>query len=411
MTDPTGPCFVSYRRKRLEEVALLVGTLRDRGVPIWQDITDLPHAPTEDTIRQILQDRATSAAVLFITPEVKDSPLIRKVEAPLVLKRALERDSFFAVPIAAGGLSYQSASVVLCDHLGLTFVPGWNIAKASDPMNVGDAGRLADAVLKERLTAIHRHRSGSAPLRLRVSTRLPLEKQSGYDLLLDLTHRFQGRTASPEPWASVMDGLRSIVRAIAGLAPSRTVEISGTIALPVAVALGSCFLSLTGIQAQWVQDQQSVGRGREPWKLSQNWEHSGFAPRSVSWHPDGSDIAVLVSVTNDVENDFRLAADAYRLPIRAVVSLAPETPSPLGRAILNAGQAVHLADLTVDAMRTARAEYRTMGDFHLFLAGPAGLAFLIGQLLNTFRTVQTYEHVPAPDVPYERAVALSPSAL
>ena len=200
MTDPTGPCFVSYRRKRREEVALLVGTLRDRGVPVWQDITDLPHAPTEDTIREILQDRITSAAVLFITPEVKDSSIIRKVESPLILKRALETDPFFAVPIAAGGLSYENASVVLGDHLGLSFVPGWNIAKASDPMDTAEAGRLADRVLLERLTAIHRHRSPRDALRLKISTRLPLEKRSGNELVLDLTHRFQGRVASPEAW-------------------------------------------------------------------------------------------------------------------------------------------------------------------------------------------------------------------
>ena len=30
---------------------------------------------------------------------------------------------------------------------------------------------------------------------------------------------------------------------------------------------------------------------------------------------------------------------------------------------------------------------------HLFMAVPAGLAVLIGQLLNTFGSVQTYEHV------------------
>jgi SMODS-associated and fused to various effectors sensor domain/TIR domain len=410
MTDPTGPCFVSYRRNRLKEVELLVGALRDRGVPVWQDIADLPHAPTEDAIRQILKDPATSAAVLFITPEVKDSPVIRKIEAPTILERALRRDSFFVVPVAGGNLSYENASVVLGDYLGLSFVPGWNIAKISDPIDAAEAGRLADAVLKERLTAIHRHRTGSEPLRLRISTRLSLDKRSGHDLVLDLTHRFRGRRASPEAWVFVIDGFRSVVRALAAHASSRPVEISGLIAVPAAVALGSCFLSLTGIRAQWIQDQQSVGRGREPWELSLNWQESGFAARMDSWDSSGSDVAILVSVTNDVRNDFRSAATAYRLPIRAVVSLAPETPPPSGRTTLNAGQAVHLANLTVDAMRAARVEYGTIGNFHLFLAGPAGLAFLIGQLLNTFGTVHTYEHVPDQSISYEPAIVLSPSS-
>jgi hypothetical protein len=44
-------------------------------------------------------------------------------------------------------------------------------------------------------------------------------------------------------------------------------------------------------------------------------------------------------------------------------------------------------------MRTARREYGNIGTVHLFMAAPAGLAMLIGQLLNTFGAVQTYEHV------------------
>jgi hypothetical protein len=44
-------------------------------------------------------------------------------------------------------------------------------------------------------------------------------------------------------------------------------------------------------------------------------------------------------------------------------------------------------------MRAARREYGNIGTVHLFTAVPAGLVVLIGQLLNTFGTVQTYEHV------------------
>jgi len=33
-------------------------------------------------------------------------------------------------------------------------------------------------------------------------------------------------------------------------------------------------------------------------------------------------------------------------------------------------------------MRTARREYGNIGNAHLFMAAPAGLAMLIGQLLN-----------------------------
>ena len=59
------------------------------------------------------------------------------------------------------------------------------------------------------------------------------------------------------------------------------------------------------------------------------------------------------------------------------------------------GQAVDIARKTVEAARGARNEYAVGGQVHLFMAVPAGLAMLIGQLLNTLGPIQTYEHIPS----------------
>jgi CBASS immunity sensor of nucleotide second messenger signals len=47
-----------------------------------------------------------------------------------------------------------------------------------------------------------------------------------------------------------------------------------------------------------------------------------------------------------------------------------------------------------------------MGTVHLFMAVPAGLAMLTGQLLNTFGSVQTYEHVTVDGSGRYKAAAL-----
>ena len=47
----------------------------------------------------------------------------------------------------------------------------------------------------------------------------------------------------------------------------------------------------------------------------------------------------------------------------------------------------------IRSMRAARRQYGNVATVQLFMAAPAGLAMLVGQLLNTFGTVQTYEHV------------------
>jgi hypothetical protein len=38
MTDPTGRSFLSYRRARKDEAALLIAAHHDHGIPTWQDI-------------------------------------------------------------------------------------------------------------------------------------------------------------------------------------------------------------------------------------------------------------------------------------------------------------------------------------------------------------------------------------
>ena len=61
--------------------------------------------------------------------------------------------------------------------------------------------------------------------------------------------------------------------------------------------------------------------------------------------------------------------------------------------------------------QSARQEYRPLGVVHLFMAVPVGLAMLIGQQLNTFGDIQTYEHISTDGVGVYRAAArLQPSA-
>jgi SMODS-associated and fused to various effectors sensor domain len=58
-----------------------------------------------------------------------------------------------------------------------------------------------------------------------------------------------------------------------------------------------------------------------------------------------------------------------------------------------------------------RREYGNIGTVHLFMVAPAGLAVLVGQLLNTFGAVQTYEHVLTDGSgEYKRAVLLRPGS-
>jgi hypothetical protein len=58
---------------------------------------------------------------------------------------------------------------------------------------------------------------------------------------------------------------------------------------------------------------------------------------------------------------------------------------------MTSGEAVQAASVVRDALIEAR-QLGCSGTLHTFLAVPAGLAVLIGQNLNTFLPIQTYEH-------------------
>ena len=127
MTDPTGRSFISYRRSRIAEAALLITAQRARGIPTWQDVTNLGAVPTEAAIRAVLVDPTTADALLWLTPEVESSTVIREVEVPLIAKRVARQDGFFAVTAAAGGLDYDSAALAA----GNPDVAYWNCVRRS----------------------------------------------------------------------------------------------------------------------------------------------------------------------------------------------------------------------------------------------------------------------------------------
>jgi hypothetical protein len=407
VTNATGVCFLSYSRERADEAALLVSALRDHGVPTWQDISHMPSAQTEEELREILSERATASAILFITPEVEDSEFIRNVEAPLVFERYRCKDGFSIIVVAAGGLDYGEVGRLLGDRIGPTDPSGWNTQRVlQDPMTQVEADQIADVTLSHRLAAISRQLGPKDALKLALSTRADLPIKPGSDLAVDLTHRFAGRIAHPGAWEHILRGFRSIRKTIQKQLPERLIECSGPLCLPAAVALGVEFMPLSRLRAAWIQEQFKFGISPEIWGLHVAKTASDFKGETHLGKVGGTDLALVVSVTHDpkaVMDDVR-ATFGSTIPFRAIVHVHAE-----GRRQVTASEATGIAHLAVNTLGDARSELKTRGAVHLFLAVPAGLAFLIGQLLNTVGEVQTYEHVAGQSPSYIKAALLRPS--
>jgi len=406
-TNPAGQSFLSYRRTRIDEARLIILAQHDLGIPTWQDINNLAEDHTEEQLRRVLGDPSTANTIIWITPDVSTSAVIRKIEVPAILARRQQDDPFFVIPVAAGGLDYKAAAEAVDQQISVQDLEYWNLRKVvGDPIDAPQAFELGNRVLQRRIDALHRSLPKDVPIRLRLNTRTAPPVQPDVSLSLDWTGRFNGREATSESWDHhLLPALKTIVATLHAQASGRIIEASGFPAIAAATALGSAFLAPTGINISW--EQSKVGRASQTWSLANSREPSDFTTKTTGADVTAKDLAVLVSVAANVE--FAFAASKKDLPrFRAITTVTKEGQPP--HDILTPGQAVDVAYVVVEGIRRARDEYRPIDTIHLFMAVPVGLAMMIGQLLNTLGPVQTYEHIPIDATGcYRKAALINPS--
>jgi hypothetical protein len=367
---------------------LLVSAQHDVGVPTWQDARDLENAPLEGELERALRDSNTANAVLWVTPEIGASDVVRRIEVPLILERVRSHDDFFVKPVAAGGLDYPGAAALVDSSNILESLENWNMSRVgSNPLNAHDARTIAESVLAHRLIRIHATLGAHEPVRLRLFTRAQPPFDASAALTIDWSHHFDGRIARDDSWNTYcLPALRTVASCMRKYSPGREILAEGLASLPAAAALGVALLAPGGLKGGWRQQLQ--GGGAEVWSIESPRLASGFAAQIRGGSVSGSDLAVMLSVNATVE---RSVAATPSLPaFRAIVDVKTEPGLP---STLTSGQAVDVAFLTIESMRRARQSFSATARVHLFMAAPAGLAFMIGQLLNTFGEVQTYEHL------------------
>ena len=404
-TNPFGRCFVSYRRVRLPEITELVRALHELGVPTWQDLNNLDEEPLEPALREALADPNTASAVLWVTPDVTDSPIITNLEVPGLTRRATADNIFALVPVAAGGLDYDSAADAARSATTTTDLRTWNIARVKgDPATADDIHDVALRTLRRRVRAIHAYLEPAEPFIIDVYTRTPATLHPDAALTMDLTHLFDGRHAKDGAWNTVIRAIRTTLTKVAAHAPGRPVHLRGLVGLPTAVTLGSQVPAPAGLDVSWAQ--RTPGRPHALYTVSGAGAPNGFTVHLEDGIASAADVAVLVNVSEDTTPAFQATAGLG--PYRGLVRATPTSGHP--HFFASPGEALELARDVVRAIRSTRSRYGTIGEVHLFIAGPAGLAFLIGQLLNTLGVVVTYEHTSVSGTGnYTRAAVLEPS--
>jgi hypothetical protein len=408
MTNPRGKSFLSYRRSRLEEAKLLIEAQHEVGVPTWQDLSNLGDAHTEEELRGILASEDTANALVWLTPDFSASDVIQKIELPAIFSRLALKDSFFMVAVAAGGLDYGTAASAVRPEVAIRQPSEWNLRKADgNPISKQEAPRFANFVLRRRLAELQKRGKQSQALNLKLFTRQKPPSTMSDDLILDWTHLFTGRRTAQSNWGDVLLPALSVVSEnLVEQNSDKVIHAGGLLSLPAAMALGCSFLAPKRMSVLW--EQYTPGRGSAYWSIESHREDCGFAAITEGKDVDATALAVLVSVNSDVTPAF-LQSRTGLPKFRAVTSVTRQGPYP--HLLDKPAQAIDLAHIIIDEIRIAKAKYHC-SESHVFAAIPAGLAFLIGQLLNTMGPIQTYEHIQDTAIgQYEAAARLIPSRL
>ena len=216
------------------------------------------------------------------------------------------------------------------------------------------------------------------------------------DYALDWVDRFDGDSAylkrrplAPSTWKE----LQADIEAIPAKLPRGRSEVlvTGSLRQATAFAVGGAFRMVTGLDV-------AVNQRGELWSSNAHFD-APMAP-SVTEHrvAAGDDLAVAISVAADPVEDVLEFVGAAGLPVERLVSVSPVS-GIRDNAIPDAGAAAAFAQGCRDAVRKA---CRRNTRIHLFLAGPMGLALLLGHRWNRLRPTVVYEDVQGPAV-YEKA--------
>lgn len=145
---------------------------------------------------------------------------------------------------------------------------------------------------------------------------------------------------------------------------ARPVEAGGLVALPAAIALGAAFLAPGGVDLGW--QQHTPGRSDQIWSLAAERETANIEIDEIPGDPSSQDMSVVISINHDAEEALRLSGpEAPRF--RGYVRLRAPDGKPADFA--TPGQATDAARRLIEAVGTARREWRDIRRIHVFLRG------------------------------------------
>jgi hypothetical protein len=255
-----------------------------------------------------------------------------------------------------------------------------------------DIGAIRQAVSMRNLS------TGPAQAVVSIATLSPDPLAAQAIHALDWVDRFDGEDAyakrrpkPPATWQQLQADIDEIPARINGV-PS--VAITGTFRQATAFTIGAALRMVTQTDVAVVQ------RGAL-WRSDAAYE-SPVLPAVTEYDlGQGDDIAIGIEIATTLTNDVRSFLREQQVPAGRLVILSPRG-GPRDNAVSGPEDAAALAVGIRDTVRQLARGHRRV---HLFLAGPMGLALLLGHRWNRVAPTIVYEDLAA--LGYEAAFTIS----
>ncbi len=258
------------------------------------------------------------------------------------------------------------------------------VANGAEGVRIGHI-ELANAVLVARLRRWFKD-VPERVLGLAVRTRESGVQDGDADLTLDWADDHKDILAGRSTEERLARALDDLSRAVSS-SGIRALRISGPAHLSAGVALGYSFNRATGHLLE-------VAHRNEWW----NADGSVTPPRlrivRQQLDPGASDLLLTIALSRpELVSDADRAIGSVGRPIGARIVVEPEGGA--GReAIESPAHSRGIVRDVTNALMAARADWRTRGAIHLFLATPLAFASLLGHSLNGFGPLWLYEPRP-----------------
>jgi len=391
MTNPMGYVFISSRSAKLPGVLRLRRKLEEHGIPVWHDKDSMPLGMLEKGMTEAIRNENCAGAVMWLSKDITDSAAIQRIEHPEILHRIRRDDGFIVVFCLDDNLSFDDAQSVLSKtHFNINLRSFFLSPVGEADQEDNNMKALTQLMLEKRIQLIHSRLAETEPLKIYVAGHSAPPATQDYALVIDHHRLFNGRFTDNETWKSkILPAFDLIGDSIVRYAPGRTVIAEGTPQLSLALAFGYALRTTRGLRVNWLQaypDSSSQLWGIESLSASKDFD----IKRSTDLL-HGQDVAVLIGVTHDPKPTFD--ASAEELPdFGATIQVMPRDQKYPSK-ITDGVEAFSMTAAIIQEIRGTFQEFRLQGSIHLFIAGPVGLAFLLGRQLNTFGEVHCYEHV------------------